>query len=55
MLGGSDIYKVETDFEQAMRVKLVRPHTKKQLDEIMYREAARRVWSLFQYKLVFLL
>ena len=44
MLGGNDIYKIDTEPEQAMRVRIARPFTqKKQLDKALHREAARRV------------
>ena len=43
MLGGIDLYKVETNFEEAMRVRVVRKETRQQLDRMLYREATKRV------------
>ena len=43
MLGGTDLYKKDTNAEDAMKVRVVRYETKQEMDRLTYREAARRV------------
>mmetsp|Transcript_1799 Transcript_1799/g.1993 ORF Transcript_1799/g.1993 Transcript_1799/m.1993 type:complete len:158 (+) Transcript_1799:24-497(+) len=43
MLGGNDIYVADTEPEKAMEVKIIRPYTRVEYDQLLRRQATKTV------------